>query len=179
MSSTSSPRQQSPLAVVTLLFAAFAIAFNCPRQTWGQSSASTAALEHARLLLASSQADSARTILNAAISQDSMNASLWLELAEVQQVLKQPRGRRQSLEWIRQLPGPNPEARVALANDFFNGGQLDSAAIFAHEAIARSGQRSARAYYWLGRIHDKSGHADSAFVYYQAAWMHASLGGLF
>ncbi len=140
---------------------------------------SSAVAYRARLLLSEGKADSAVVLLSDALKADSVDVGLLLTLADAQKAKRQPRARRATLEKVLRIQKRSVEARLAIAEDFFAAKQLDSAAFFANAALLNSSRRSAGAYYWLGRIHQQAGRADSALFYFGGACMLLPSGRLF
>lgn len=146
-------------------------------QTQAQSTGTASTTLYAKMLLREGQADSALAVLNSAIANDSTNVALLLVLAEAQGSARKLKARRTTLAKVLRIEKNAVAANVLLAADFFETKHLDSAAYFATVALANSGRSSAEAYYWLGRIHQQAGRADSALFYFNGAMMLLPTGG--
>jgi tetratricopeptide (TPR) repeat protein len=131
------------------------------------------------MLISTGQPDSALALARRAVMGDTANVDFLLALADAQKAKAQMMARRETLERVIETQPRSIEARVKIAEDFFEAQQLDSAAHYAYSALTKSNRRSADAYYWLGRIHQQAGHPDSALFYYRGAWVLLPDGDLF
>lgn len=149
------------------------------RETLGQTRTTTAISDDVRTLISVGKADSALAVARRAVTEDSTDVSLLFALADAQKAKRHMRARRETLERILRTQPRSIDARVEIAEDFFEVKQLDSAAYSAYSALAKSNRRSVDAYYWLGRIHHQAGRPDSALFYYRGAWVLLPDGDLF
>lgn len=144
-----------------------------------QASARPTSVEEIRALISDGEPDSAIALAKTALSSDSGNVDILFALADAQAASGESGGRRATLNRIIRLHPRSVEVRIAIAEDFFNHKQLDSAAYYANAALANSNRRSADAFYWVGRTHQEAGRADSALFYYRGAWTLLHRGELF
>lgn len=152
--------------IVTLLVLGLAASESANAQTRADSAIVTTA----KSLASGGMPDSAIQLITVALEKDSSNSLLLSALADAQGLAGKRQARRSTFDRLLRAHKRSVPARIALVEDFFAANQLDSAAFFASEAARNSGGSNAEAFYWLGRIHEQAGRADSAYSYYLRAW---------
>ncbi|MBI3661874.1 MAG: tetratricopeptide repeat protein [Acidobacteria bacterium] len=109
-------------------------------------------------------------VVTAALHRDSNQVDLWLTLGRIQDARHRQESRMDAYRRVLVLKPQSAEAKLGLAQAFFDIHRLDSAVVYARALLAIGSGVRATAYYLLGRVHEQRGALDSAVVYYRSAW---------
>lgn len=163
-------RRSHVVAALNIVFAACCVCLNEHGIAVGQQSLTRPRSSPVLDLITAGKPDSALAVARASVAMDSNNTSALFDLAEAEKATGKRVARRTTLERILKLQPRNVDARLELATDFYDAGQLDSASAYAHAALNTSNRSSAAAFYRLGTIHSHASRLDSALVYFKRAW---------